>query len=166
MLEKIPDYNQDPKSSYQTATGVDLAPVVISPSLLLYRLEIFIYLAMLLFASVAIFPFLLTAFYWPLLWLVFASLIGITVKTSMRARHASSVSLRVTQKVWYMQTAEGDRIVKPCGDILVWTALVMVPVEDTLSGQKHRLVALPDSMSAEDWRRLRVWLRMALPKNT
>ena len=165
MLEKTPDYNQSNKSLHQTTSGIDLASVIIKPSLVLYYLEVFVYLFMLLSASIAIFPFALAAFYWPILWLIFLLMIIAALRTSLRTKNSPSVSLSVTQKIWYLQTAAGSVAVEPCGELVVWAQLVIVPVKETLSGRKHRIIALPDSMKAEDWRRLRVWLRMALRKN-
>lgn len=162
MLEKIPEFNQGHKPSHQNNAGVDLAPVVFNPSLLLCRLEIAVYLFMLVSASAAIFPFLLAAFYWPLLWLVFALMLGVGIRSSLRAKKSPSIVLSVTQKVWRIQTSEGDIVVKPCDDILVWAAMIILPVQEVATGRKRRLIALPDSMLPEDWRRLRVWLRMAL----
>jgi hypothetical protein len=145
---------------------VDLAPVIISPSLLLFRLEVFVYLFMLLSASVAIFPFVLTAFYWPLLWLIFLLISIAALRTSLRNKNSLSVTLSVTQKNWYLQTAAGSIAVKPCSEIVVWTQLIILPVEEILSGRKHSILALPDSMTPEDWRRLRVWLRTELRKSS
>jgi len=146
--------------------GVDLAPVVINPSSLLHRLEVCVYIFMLLAASIAIFPFLLTAFYWSLLWLAFLLMVAAAIKTSLRAKKSQSVSFSVAQKIWHLQTSDSDLIVKPCNEIMVWSHLIILSVQETTSGRKHRLVALPDSMSSEDWRRLRVWLRMELRKNS
>ena len=166
MLEKIPDYNHSHKTPHHITSGVDLEPVVISSSLLLYRMEVFIYLFMLLSASVAVFPFVLMNFYWPLLWLAFVLVIIAALRTSQRNKNSPSVTLSVTQKNWYLQTSTGTVAVNPGNEILVWTYLIVLPVAEPLSGRKYRLLALPDSMAAEDWRRLRVWLRMELRKNS
>lgn len=166
MLEKIPDYSQGNNPPHQTAAGVDLAPVVITPSLCLYRLEVFVYVFMLASASVAIFPFLVAAFYWPFLWIIFLLMVLLAIRKSMHARKARPFVLSVTQKVWHLRMLEGDIVVKPCNEILVWAKLIVVPVQEIASGRKHRIIALPDSMKADDWRRLRVWLRMALHKNS
>ncbi|RYY74885.1 MAG: hypothetical protein EOO52_11225 [Gammaproteobacteria bacterium] len=166
MLEKIPDFNLNHKTPQQITSGVDLAPVVFSPSLLLYRLEVFVYLFMLLSASVAIFPFIFTAFYWPLLWLTFLVMIIAALRKSLQSKKSPSINLCITQKVWHLQTSAGSLAVEPCNEIVVWTKLIILPVKETLSGRKHRIVALPDSMTPEDWRRLRVWLRIELRKSS
>jgi len=164
LLEKIPDYSQNPNSA-QT-TGVDLAPVMIKPSVLLHRLEVSVYLIMSLAASIAIFPFLLTAFYWPLLWFVFLLMVAVAIKVSLRAKKSQAVSFSVVRKIWHLHTSEGDLIVKPCSEVVMWSHLIVLFVQETTSGRKHRLVALPDSIASEDWRRLRVWLRIELRKNS
>jgi hypothetical protein len=166
LLEKIPDYSQGSKSPHQTTSGIDLAPVIIKPSLVLHRLEVFIYLFMLVSASIAILPFVLTAFYWPLLWLIFLLVSIVAIRTSLRNKKSSPVSFSVAQRIWYLQTPGGSVAVKPCNELVVWSALIILSVEEIVGGRKHRMVALPDSMTSEDWRRLRVWLRMALRKNT
>jgi len=120
---------------------------------------------MLLSASVAIFPFMLTAFYWPILWLGFVLLIVFTLRSAQRAKNAAPQRLSVTQHVWRLQASEGELQVELCDEILLWAGVIIVPVRETASGRKHRIVALSDSMAAEDWRRLRVWLRMGLRNN-
>lgn len=165
MLEKIPDYNHSHKTPHQITSGVDLAPVVISPSSLLYRLEVVVYLFMLFSASVAIFPFIFTAFYWPLLWITFLVMIIAALRKSQRNKSSPSITLGIAQKIWYLQTVTGSVAVEPCNEIVVWSHLVILPVKETLSGRKYRIIVLSDSMKTEDWRRLRVWLRMELRKN-
>ena len=160
MSELTPDYNPAHNYPHQTVTGVDLAPVVIHPSRWLWRIEIFIYLAILASASVSIFPFLLTAFYWPLLWLGFVLLVAFAWRFSLRTHKANPISLSVTQKIWRIKNSKTEIVVQPCDEILVWAGVIIVPVREIASGEKHRIIALPDSMDAEEWRRLRVWLRM------
>lgn len=165
MLETTPDYNPAHNFPAKTAAGVDLASVRITPSRLLLRCQIFIYSAMLLSASIAIFPFLLSAFYWPIIWLVFLLLIIVALRSAMRAQKIPPVVLTVTQRVWRLQTAEGEVIVALYDDALVWAGVIILPLREISTEKKHRIVALVDSMNADDWRRLRVWLRMGLSKN-
>lgn len=165
MLETTPDYNPTHNSSSQTAAGVDLASVRISSSRLLFYCQIFVYIAMLLSASIAIFPFLFAAFYWPIAWLIFVLLIIIALKSAWRAQQIPPIVLNVTQKIWRLQTVDGEVIVELYDDILVWVGVIILPMRETSTGRKHRIVALSDSMNANDWRRLRVWLRMGLNKN-
>jgi hypothetical protein len=84
---------------------------------------------------------------------------------SSRAKKLPSVTFSVQQKIWRLKTSGGECVVAPVNDILLWAGVIIVPLRETLSGRKHRLVMLSDSMSADDWRRLRVWLRMALKDN-
>ncbi len=159
------DHNATLEPQSTSATGVDLAPVVISPSQILWRIQVLIYSLMLLSASIAIFPFMFTAFYWPILWLSFVLLLIVAVRSARRKKHKVQIRLSVTQKIWRMQTSAGEIHVEPCDEILLWDALIVLPVREVITKRKHRIVALSDSMSADDWRRLRVWLRMGLRHN-
>ena len=152
----------DPQSA---STAVDLAPVLISPSQILWRIQVLIYSLMLLSASIAIFPFMVIAFYWLILWLSFALLLIIAVRSAWIKQHKAPIRLSVFQKMWRLQTAAGEIRTEPCDEILLWDAVIVLPVREVLTKRKHRIVALSDSMSAEDWRRLRVWLRMGLKDN-
>jgi len=160
LSELTPDYNPAHNSPHQTVTGVDLAPVTIYPSRWLWRMEIFIYLTILTSASISVFPFLQITFYWPLLLLVFVFLVAFAWRSSARTHKASPISLSVTQKIWRIKNSDAEIVVRPCDEILVWTGVIIIPVREIASGEKHRIIALPDSMDAEEWRRLRVWLRM------
>jgi hypothetical protein len=148
-----------------TATGVDLAAVVIVPSQYLWRIQLLTYSLLLLSVSFAIFPFVLTAFYWPILWLVFVLLIVVVVQSAWRNKHKPPMRFSVTQKIWRLQTSAGEIQVKPCDEILLWDGVIILPVREMLTQRKHWIVALSDSMCSEDWRHFRVWLRIGLSKN-
>jgi len=139
--------------------------VRISASQILFRIQVLIYSSMLLFASIAIFPFIFTAFYWPILWLSFVVLLIVAMRCAWLNKHKAPIRLSVIQKIWRLQTAAGEVRIEPCEEILLWDSVIVLPVREILTKRKHRIVALSDSMSAEDWRRLRVWLRMGLRNN-
>jgi hypothetical protein len=153
----------EPKSS--NTTGADLAPVLIFPSQILWRLQLLIYSLMLISASVAMFPFMFTAFYWPILWLSFVLLLMVAMRAAWLKKDKAPIRLSVFQKIWRLQTAGGEIRIELCDEILLWDAVIVLPVRDVLTRRRNRIVALSDSMSAEDWRRLRVWLRMGLKDN-
>ena len=163
MSEITPDYSLTPNQ--KTAAGVDLAPVIISPSLRFWYIELAFYLCLFCSASIALVPLFLTVWYWLVLWLIFSLLIIFILRRSFRAQKLPSVKLSVQQKSWRLKTSEGELVVVPFEDILLWAGVIILPLRETLSGRKHRLVVLSDSMSADDWRRLRVWLRMGLKDN-
>lgn len=178
MLETTPASSQSQNSrlnahlnsrqsnrSHHTAAGVDLAPVAISPSPLLWRLELSLYGALVFFAAVAILPFIHTAFYWPIILLGFVLLVIAALRTAWRKQHAAPLRLSVIQGVWRLATANGELEVLPCDEILMWEMVMVIPLREQLTQRKHWLVALPDAMNASDWRRLRVWLRMGLRNN-
>jgi hypothetical protein len=149
-----------PDSHSTTAKGVDLAPVIISPSQILWRIEFAFYLSIFGAASIALLPFFLTAFYWPVLWLIF-----LVLRERWRAQKLPAITLSVQKQIWRLKNPTDEFTVAPFGEILLWAGVIILPVRETLSGRKHHIVALPDSMKAEDWRRLRVWLRTGLRGN-
>ncbi len=153
----------EPQST--SKTGVDLAPVPFSPSQILFRIQLLIYSLMLLSTSIAIFPFIFAAFYWPILWLSFILLLIVAVRDAWLKKHKAPIRLSVMQKIWRLQTSIGEIQVELCDEILLWDVVIVLPVREILTQRKHRIVALSDSMSAEDWRRLRMWLRMGLKDN-
>jgi len=132
---------------------------------MLLRIQLLFFSAMLLFASIAILPFLFTAFYWSILWLGFLCALILATRSAWRKKHEAPIRLSVIRKVWRLQTSAGEMQVEPCEEILLWDAVMVLPVREVLTKRKYRIVALSDSMSAEDWRRLRVWLRMGLKDN-
>ena len=166
MLEKIPAYSQLlnksqllKKSSAKTASAIDLAPVAFSPSHNLWLAECAIYGAIFISASVALVPFFLAAFYWPILWLIFSALIALIIRNRWRAKNSSSIMLDITQHNWRLRKNNSDIAVIPFDDVLLWSWVIILPLKENISGKKHYFVLLQDSVSADDWRRLRVWLR-------
>jgi hypothetical protein len=43
-------------------------------------------------------------------------------------------------------------------EILLWPHIIILPLRDS-QGRNIHLLFTPDAMTADDWRRLRVWLR-------
>jgi hypothetical protein len=167
LLERILAYSRKhpkphPAPAPKPAAAFNLAAVTVRPSLFLWQAQCVIYCAMLAFAFVALLPFFLTAFYWILLWLAFAAGIGCAIHTSWRAKNAAPVSFEITQNAWQLKTQKGEYGVTVSGEIVVWQWLVIIPLCENLTGQQHRVIALPDSMNKQDWRRLRVWLKVGL----
>ena len=62
---------------------------------------------------------------------------------------------------WYMEQDDHRQYLRPCGEWLVWSWIQVIRWADFEGGGTVRtVICLPDSASAEDRRRLRVWLRM------
>jgi len=171
LLEKIPGYSAIPNKSHneltaQKTAAVDLAAVTFYPSHFLWYTQLAIYIAMLVFSFIALLPFFLTAFYWPSAcywigaWLVFSLIIGFAINKAWRTKNILPNRLDVTQKQWRLTTHDGEFWVNLDGDVLLWSWLIIIPTRETLTKKAHYLIALPDSMSKEDWRRLSVWLKL------
>ena len=142
-------------------SGVDLAPFVISPSNTLWRLELALYRVLLCAVSVALFPFFLSAFYWPVVWLLFSAFVAFELRRAWQATHASRLEVSVQKNVWRLKTADKECVVEPFDEILLWPAVIILPLREIDSRKKHRIVILQDSVKKDDWRRLRVWLKTA-----
>lgn len=164
-LEVTPACSQKPAEAHkgQGAIASQLEPVRFSQSRRLWQAELAVYLATLLFAGLATFPFLLAAWYWPTALLAFLFFIGWHVKRCWHKRHFSSQMLYCTQDRWYLRDQGGEQEIRLCDEILLWTHLIVLPVS-TASGEKKYLILTPDAMEVDDWRRLRVWLRFCADK--
>lgn len=159
MLEKIPGFNATPNSSSPTAAA-DLIAVTFYPSHFLYRAQLTAYLVMLIFSGIALLPFLVTDWSWIAIWLVFAGATGMAISSARGRKNASPKTLHITQQQWRLTTCAGEFSVKHSGELLLWSWLIIIPVRELLSGRAHYLIALPDSLDKEEWRRLRVWLNL------
>lgn len=74
---------------------------------------------------------------------------------------ASVVRLLCSGQEWRVVTSGGELIVvRPVGDIVVFRFLVVITLQD-LRGRKYPVPVLPDSTSAGEFRRLKVFLRFA-----
>ena len=146
-----------PRHQTQGLSAKELPPVSFRQSRRLWQLELAIYLSLLFCASLALFPFVLIAWYWPVTWCVFALLIGRQAWNCWQ-REFPLRSLYCTNERWYLRDLGGEREIMLCDEILLWPQLIVLPVR-TADGYKTQLLFTPDAMTADDWRRLRVWLR-------
>lgn len=165
LLETTPGSSHKNKNSSlieSKKTGVDLAPFVISPSIILWRMELALYGGFLCAASVALFPFFLSALYWPVVWLVVCGSVAFELRRAWRVKHAAPQELSIQKNVWRIKNTDGECLVEPFDEILLWPAVIILPMKEIESGKKHRIVIFQDSVKKEEWRRLRVWLRMGL----
>lgn len=166
MLEKIPDYNPNLLNipTAKTSSPVDLPPITFRPSRYLWLAECVLYSAMFVFATIALIPFFLSAFYWPVSWLLFSLLIVAVLRNRWRVVNAAPISLHIKHNKWILRRHNTDYAVEPFGDVLLWSWVIILPVQEQITSRKHYLIALPDSLDADDWRKLCVWLRLRFSK--
>jgi len=166
-LEATPACNRNPADIRKGRSNSDqvneLAPVRFGQSRRLWQAELAVYAALLIFAGIAIFPFLLTAWYWPIALLAFALFIGWHWMRCWRRPYVSSRILYCIQNRWYLRDQGGEQEIHLCDEILLWPQIVVLPAR-IASGEKKYLVLTPDAMEADDWRRLRVFLNMGVVK--
>ena len=101
------------------------------------------------------------------LWLTFVVMVALIANLSLELRHASLrmpdavVAIEVSSdNVLSIQTRRGVWLeYEVLGNTYVLSFLAILNLKQTDSGASKRVVILPDSIAAEDFRKLRVWLR-------
>jgi hypothetical protein len=142
LSDTIPDYRFSLKSS-----------------LLLWRAQCTLYVAMWVFAFIALLPFFLSAFYWLLFWFLFAGLMVYSLAKTSRAKSAESLTLDVKQGAWTLTSDECVLAVDIDGEVLLWSWLIILSFNEKITNKTHRIVVMRDSLSRGDWRRLCVCLK-------
>ncbi len=165
MLERILAYSRKQNKMLESSVvqklpaTVDLAAIIVHPSRYLWQAQCAIYGVMLVFAFVALLPLFFISIYWFFLWLSFALCIGVAIQKGWKAKVAAPIQLEIKQNNWYLKTTAGECSVTPSHEVLLWSWVIIIPLKETLTHNQHYLIALPDSLPKEDWRRLRMWLR-------
>ena len=168
MLEKIRAYSakliksHNKISAQKPKVAVDLAAVTFYPSVWLWRGQLAIYAIMLVFSFLALLPFFFSLFYALPLWLMFIFFIGMAIRKSHREKNAPRLSFEITNNQWRLTTQTGSVVVGLLGEVVLWSWLIIIPVRDNQTQRRYCLIALPDSLEQEQWRRLRVWLKTCL----
>ena len=101
------------------------------------------------------------------LWLTFVVMVALIANLSLELRHASLrmpdavVAIEISSgNVLSIQTRRGEWLeYEVLGNTYVLSFLTILNLKQTDSGASKRIVILPDSIAAEDFRKLRVWLR-------
>ena len=88
--------------------------------------------------------------------------VGVAIRKSHREKNAQSLSFEITNNQWRLTTHAGRVVVGLAGEVVVWSWLIIIPVRELQSKTRYYLIALPDSLEKEPWRRLRVWLKTCL----
>lgn len=159
-----PDRAADISRQDHSVLAGELSPVRFGRSRRLWQIELAIYLALFFFAALAVSPFLLTSWYWSLILLVFVALIGWHLRRSWHSRQMATRMIFASNSRWYLRDAKGEQEIILCDEILLWPQIILLPAR-MARGDKQYLVFTPDAMEADDWRRLRVWLRFNAEKN-
>lgn len=135
-----------------------LAPIRLQPSRWLRRLHRCLLLAL------AVLPWLAFVGHSdvPIGWLVVLCLFNALLVWEWwrTGRRSEPTVLAYEAGAWTLEGASGLFTVVPCGEWLIWPWLQVVRFREGGRRRVHTLVILPDSASADDRRRLRVWLRM------
>ena len=167
MLERILAYSRKqnkvkntPPVTGKSAVHVDLTAITVYPSRYLWQAQCVLYGAMQVFALVALLPLFFISIYWIFLYISFALWISAAVYKSWQAKNAAPMQLEIIQNNWYLKTNLGKFSVTPSHEALLWSWVIIISLREITTQHSHYLIVLPDSLPKEDWRRLRVWLRM------
>ncbi|HWV14016.1 MAG TPA: protein YgfX [Cellvibrio sp.] len=162
MSEKIPGFSQTKNKPPPRALVTELAAVTALPSRYLCYGQLVIYLVLLVSSALAVFPYLLSNPYLLGLWLVFGGAIVAAARKSLADSRAAAKTLSIIQHQWRLAVDGHSYAVILNEKLLLWPWLIVIPLRESLSYRQHYFIALPDSMSQAEWRRLSVWLRTCL----
>lgn len=143
-----------------TPASPQLAPIRLQPSRWLLRLH------RLLLINLALLPWLAwmgqskMAVPWLIALCLFEVLLAREWWLMGRRWRAAPHWLGFESGQWYLRWDTESVEVVPVGEWLVWSWVQVVRFRVSGGSAVHTLVVLPDSATAEDRRRLRVWLRM------
>lgn len=168
MSETTQGCSPPPKTSIRNSSdsnlpkNVDLGAIVFTPSQYLWRAHVAVYAVMLISAAYALAPFLLSNIYWALMLIGFLTLLLFALYRAKKINNKPAITLEVRPDQWRLFDAGNETKVVLEGEVLLWPRLIILPLKEIPSGAKRYLVALPDSLSKNDWRRLSVWLKICL----
>lgn len=170
MFVRIPGFRQDksdppsiiPRRRASPAPDSYLRPVQIRPSRRLWRTQLAVHLLLSLSLLWALLPWLSVDWYYSL-WLISSWLVLAGNARFLWRKHLlSDGQLSFGQTGWQWRAKDGVKDFELVDDVVVWPNLVILPFRE--NGRRTTLVLLPDSVAADDLRRLRVWLRTVLPR--
>ncbi|UZJ45877.1 hypothetical protein OOT55_07450 [Marinimicrobium sp. C6131] len=135
-----------------------MAPIHLQPSLWLQRLH------RCLLLTLAVLPWLAFVGHSgvPAGWIIVLCLFNALLawEWCRSGRRSGPTVLSYEAGEWTLGWQSGVVTVAPFGEWLIWPWLQLVRFREVDGRAVHTLVILPDSASADDRRRLRVWLRM------
>jgi hypothetical protein len=146
----------------RASAKLQLAPINLRPSIILWRVQWGVHLLLSLLLGWGILPWLSIQPYWlPVLLLAWLAL-AVHLRYLRRLHEQSAGTLLVSSGDWYWNDARGCTELVLSGAVIVWPQLIVLPFREQHRRWRKTLVLLPDSASADDRRRLRVWLRTSL----
>lgn len=170
MFEKIPASNKSP-DSYSLSVGQRrshvplLAPIIIKPSRWLWRAQLAIHGLLGLLFILALAPLIARNIIWMFLLLTLISLLLINLLVQRKTSKLIPKILSYSAQGWLLTESGGEQSVRIVGEVVVWSWLVILRLKDNAQNSVITLVLLPDSVSSENLRILRVWLRTQVGRN-
>lgn len=139
--------------------GITELIINLQPSHQLWRAQCMVHVALAVTISCALLPIIPEQPSWILLWLLMISGLWISGLICRKALHQLPHTLRLSEHSSLLENKRTQYKLALCDDALVWSQLVVLRYRDVQSRRRINLVILSDSTSADEHRRLRVWLR-------
>lgn len=171
MFALIPGFSRnksEPSTSnnqrVNTARRIYLEPIQIHASRLLWRAQLTVHLLFAVLLLWVLLPWLFFSWrYTGLLaggWMLLAG----SARFIWQRRLMSTGVLSFGQTGWQWRDREGVSDLELTDDVVAWPGLILLSFKERQRRCKKILALLPDSLAADDLRRLRVWLRTVLPR--
>lgn len=148
----------------------ELQPVTLVDSYLWYRLQYLIKIIFCNLAWVALFPYFVSENLFPfqvsilntasiVFWLTLVSVNLVCLIISVRKPFIPKrLEIACKQGIWKMTTAGSSSYASLAGDVLMWQWIILIRLYFPAKNSRIYLVILKDSISPQDWARLRRWL--------
>lgn len=143
-------------------TGDYLVPVSLRPSRYLFGAQAVVFASMAVASVMALWPHILSQPVWALVLVFFWGLV-LLAAYGLWCRHKHGPrQLSYRNGDWYLTLDGVEFRAALVGDLVLHSWLLVARFRLHTSGVRINVICLPDSTSAEDFRRLRVWLRVYL----
>lgn len=166
MFEQIPGFGRKsadlPLTIASRRRDLYLSPVAIRPSRQLQWLLLGVHLGLAACLTFALLPYLGRQPVWSLVWLVGLTALAVSTCRVSNIRNSGTCLISFTEQGWRMTAQDTEQALRWAGDAVVWSWLIVLRFRTQANGKRIDLLLLSDSTSAEDRRRLRVWLRTLL----
>lgn len=137
-----------------------LVPIDLSPSRRLAWAQTLALLSLALTAALAVKNHVQEEPLWWLVLGVFWGLLAAGAWSIQMALNRAPSCISYRSGDWYLTLAGVEYPAQLVGEVVVWHALVVARFRLHKGAAKVSLVCLPDSLSRDDFRRLKVWLRI------
>ncbi|MDQ2075275.1 protein YgfX [Marinimicrobium sp. ABcell2] len=152
-----------PSTEATPAENTDyLMPVPLRPSRYLFWGQALLIVCLASASAFALSPHLQAQPLWGMVLFLFWALLALAAYGIWQAHKHGPSKLSYRQGDWYLTLDGVEFRAALIGDLVIHSRILVARFRLHASGAKVNLICLPDSVSRDDFRRLRVWLRIYL----